>query len=360
MISRLPRNRRTTVPWRPLGTACKSAAIIAAFVAMSATPVLAQYQRPGYPTPTGTGQPTPSIPVPSNLPVPGSQGQVLYFCKPADSLVPLSGSGTVPVAGASGVADSGSPQIPVAPQATLPLPIAPPAAPPAPAQPMIPQPPAIVIPTSPAPMVAFPQTPATAIAMQPPVPKPVTPNPPPGIKPMTPPDYAELAPEYRTDLPPRSVIFKMFTPKELEEWVMDKVSQSQNIPLQELHFPPEEPVALGQTYHAKTANYPPQKAVIEPLYLVHRRLLFEEINAERYGWDLGVIQPLVSAAFFYADFFLLPETLVSGFAQGFWDTSAGKCLPGSPTPYILYPPGLTVSGSLAEAAVITGLSFAIP
>ena len=55
---------------------------------------------------------------------------------------------------------------------------------------------------------------------------------------------------------------------------------------------------------------------------------------------------------------MLPATLADGFAEGFWDTSAGKCLPGSPTPYILYPLGLTCSGGLVEGVFITGLSFA--
>lgn len=179
-------------------------------------------------------------------------------------------------------------------------------------------------------------------------------------KEMTPPDYNELSPEYKIDLPPRNEIFKMMSNPELERWVMEKVSQSQNIPVQDLHFPEEEPIGLGQTYKPKTANYPPQQAMIEPMFLVHRRLLFEEKNAERYGWDIGFLQPLISVAYFYKDVVLLPNSLVSGIAQGFWDSNAGKCLPGSPTPYMLYPPGLTISGGLAEGAVITGLSFIFP
>ena len=98
----------------------------------------------------------------------------------------------------------------------------------------------------------------------------------------------------------------------------------------------------------------------DSLYVVHRRLHFEEKNAERYGWDLGFIQPLVSTAFFYKDVLLLPNSVVSGFAYGFWDTNAGKCLPGSPTPYMLYPPGLTITGTTFEAVVITGAAFVFP
>jgi hypothetical protein len=113
-------------------------------------------------------------------------------------------------------------------------------------------------------------------------------------------------------------------------------------------------------YQAKTSQYPPQKARYESLALVHRRLLFEELNSERYGWDFGILQPMLSSAFFYKDVILLPSTLVAGFAQGFWDTDAGKCLPGSPTPYMLYPPGVTLSGGAFEGAFLTGLRFIFP
>ena len=102
------------------------------------------------------------------------------------------------------------------------------------------------------------------------------------------------------------------------------------------------------------------RAQHEALYVVHRRLHFEEKNAERYGWDLGIIQTFVSAAYFYKDVLLWPNSLASGVAYGFWDTNAGKCLPGSPTPYMLYPPGLTITGSVVEGLFVTGVAFAIP
>jgi hypothetical protein len=126
-------------------------------------------------------------------------------------------------------------------------------------------------------------------------------------------------------------------------------------------FPPLPVISPpGVAYQPKTINYPPAQAVLEPGYVVHRRLHFEEKNAERYGWDLGIIQPLVSAAYFYKDVLLWPNSLASGVAYGFWDTNMGKCLPGSPTPYMLYPPGLTITGSVVEGLFVTGVAFAIP
>lgn len=125
-------------------------------------------------------------------------------------------------------------------------------------------------------------------------------------------------------------------------------------------FPRATPAGAGLAYRAKTTDYPPQSVEYVSGYVVHRRLHFEEKNAERYGWDLGILQPLVSAAYFYKDVLLWPNSLASGVASGFWDTNLGKCLPGSPTPYYLYPPGLTITGTAVEGLVITGAAFAIP
>lgn len=123
-------------------------------------------------------------------------------------------------------------------------------------------------------------------------------------------------------------------------------------------FPAAKPVVPpGTPYVAKTGSYPPLTEYIEPAFVVHRRLHFEEKNSERYGWDLGIIQPFVSAAAFYKDALLWPNSLASGLEVGFWDTSAGKCLPGTPVPYYLYPPGLTVTGMAAELGVFTGGAF---
>src|SRR5262249_19306242 len=37
---------------------------------------------------------------------------------------------------------------------------------------------------------------------------------------------------------------------------------------------------------------------VEPNFVCHRRLYFEEKNAERQGWELGPLQPFVSTAYF--------------------------------------------------------------
>ena len=102
------------------------------------------------------------------------------------------------------------------------------------------------------------------------------------------------------------------------------------------------------------------RTIVEPGYVVHRRLHFEEKNAERARWDLGPLSVVVGAAYFYRDVQLWQQSLASGCVTGFWSTSAGKCLPGTPSSYYLYPVGLTVTGTAFETLVITSATFIFP
>jgi hypothetical protein len=97
--------------------------------------------------------------------------------------------------------------------------------------------------------------------------------------------------------------------------------------------------------------------MVEPPYVCYRRLYFEQINSERYGWNLGLGHPLLSAGVFFWDVAWLPY---HAFTEPFrrYECNAGYCLPGDPVPLVLYPPELNLPGALAEAAVI-GLGFAI-
>lgn len=118
-------------------------------------------------------------------------------------------------------------------------------------------------------------------------------------------------------------------------------------------------VPPGTQYQSKTVNYPPMKTTIEPDYVVHRRLYFEQINNERYGWDLGIIQPAVSTLAFYKDTLLWPARLAS-YPFERYDTSAGKCYPGSPVPYYLYPPEISLFGGTVGVGTIVGVAALIP
>jgi hypothetical protein len=174
-------------------------------------------------------------------------------------------------------------------------------------------------------------------------------------------------PESEIRLPPRQSVFGIvYDDPQLEKAVMDRLREDlkrekKYSPDQEryLVFPPMPVISPpGVAYQAKTSTYPPHQAILEPGYVVHRRLHFEELNAERYGWDLGPLQTLVSAAYFFGDVLAWPHSLASGCEYGFWETSAGKCAPGSPVPYYLYPPKITASGSAFETLVVLTTAFA--
>jgi hypothetical protein len=101
-------------------------------------------------------------------------------------------------------------------------------------------------------------------------------------------------------------------------------------------------------------------AYAEPSYVCYGRLYFEQINAERYGWDLGPLHALVSLGKFYWDVATLPYKLGTDPCRCYECSNYGYCLPGSPVPLMIYPPELSATGALAEAAAIGLLFVAFP
>jgi hypothetical protein len=100
-------------------------------------------------------------------------------------------------------------------------------------------------------------------------------------------------------------------------------------------FPPEK--MLPGAYDP-VRSWPLIAEFMEPNYVCRGRLLFEEKNSERHGWDLGIVQPFVSAGTFSLDVAKLPYSLaIVPFAP--YECSAGYCLPGDPVPYLFYCPG---------------------
>lgn len=143
--------------------------------------------------------------------------------------------------------------------------------------------------------------------------------------------------------------------KEFKDGVREKMPTEPfkpgEVPLLEL--PGFQPAAVVK------AGYGPAQAVLEPGYVVHRRLFFEEKNSDRYGWDLGFAQPFVSAGVFYKDVLFWPSKLTSNLFERY-DTSAGKCPPGSPVAYYLYPPNITLKGGLVQTAAVVGTIALMP
>jgi hypothetical protein len=157
------------------------------------------------------------------------------------------------------------------------------------------------------------------------------------------------------DLPgPQRIFAKLQSDTNLLETIRQE-KRSQNV-VERINFP-DEPVLSKDSYAGR--QWAPLKEVVQPAYVFYKRLLFEQQNSERFGWDLGILQPPISALHFYADVALLPYHLGTRPCQCF-EASSGYCLPGDPVPLVLYPPEHSWSGLGVEAAVVTVLFFAFP
>jgi hypothetical protein len=108
-----------------------------------------------------------------------------------------------------------------------------------------------------------------------------------------------------------------------------------------------------------TRALPPSQRFVEPYYVCYGRLYFEEKNSERFGWDLGPMQPLISTLYFYKDMLFLPYHFGTRPCQRY-ECSAGYCLPGDPVPYLLYPPEVSLTGGVLQAGTTVGLYAIFP
>ena len=97
-----------------------------------------------------------------------------------------------------------------------------------------------------------------------------------------------------------------------------------------------------------------------PLNFGYRPLYFEEPNLERYGRSAGMVQPLVSAAHFYANVALLPYRLTTQ-RPGFCTYFDHQYRPGAPAPRERRQRSrLRLDGATVQAAAVMGLVFLIP
>jgi hypothetical protein len=124
-----------------------------------------------------------------------------------------------------------------------------------------------------------------------------------------------------------------------------------------IEFPAEPVVSTQQVFAGR--YFPPMTETVEPAYVCYGRLFFEVKNLERYGWDLGPLSPALELAMFTFDTATLPYHLFTDPCRK-CECNAGYCLPGDPVPFMLYPPGLSVTGLLAESAVVVAIPFLLP
>lgn len=143
--------------------------------------------------------------------------------------------------------------------------------------------------------------------------------------------------------------------RELEERMRQERRDS-GVPGDPIVFP-ERPEIGGEGFQQR--KFEPMICQVEPSYIVYRRLFFEEKNSERYGWECGYMQPAISTLYFFRDVALLPHNMATYPCRRF-ETNAGQCRPGDPTPYLLYPPEFTSSGLIAEAGVIAMFAAIVP
>jgi hypothetical protein len=163
-------------------------------------------------------------------------------------------------------------------------------------------------------------------------------------------------PEPKELLPQPQRVFRLESEAQLIERMIEGSKTGENpLRIKYQFMPPDYPTVPPEEYVIR--GWKPLQETVEPPYLSYNRLYFEQINAERYGWDLGVIHPLLSAGIFYFDVATLPFHLGSQPCRCY-ESDAGYCLPGDPVPLLLYPLENSWSGTLTEAAVI-GLMIAI-
>ena len=152
-------------------------------------------------------------------------------------------------------------------------------------------------------------------------------------------------------------LFRLESEEALQERIKNEIVAIKDGPTQ-VNFPKEE--ALSQEYYQGrhfVGPNGPLSDVVEPNYVCYQRLRFEQPNFERYGWDLGVLQPAVCAGKFYWDCFWLPYH-VGTEPWRHYECNAGYCLPGDPVPLLAYPPRLSATGALAQATAF-GTGFAL-
>jgi hypothetical protein len=122
---------------------------------------------------------------------------------------------------------------------------------------------------------------------------------------------------------------------------------------------PASPILSRERYRGRGNVWAQQHMTVEPNLLYYRHLFFEDKNSERYGWDFGAIQPEICLVKFWFDFVSLPMKIGSTLCDRM-EANTGYCLPGDPVPYLLYPPDVTVPGSVAELGVIAALIAMFP
>jgi hypothetical protein len=172
-----------------------------------------------------------------------------------------------------------------------------------------------------------------------------------------PPRGREEAPEYKVQLEPPGPerLFRLQSEARLKEQMRQESRHLGGV--ERIIFPEEALVSTDKNPPRRV--WPDMQEIAEPNYVCYGRLYFEQRNAERYGWELGILQPFISAGTFFTDVVLLPYHIGTEPCRCY-DSNAGYCLPGDAVPYLLYPPDISLTGLAAEAVAVGGLAAVFP
>ena len=105
--------------------------------------------------------------------------------------------------------------------------------------------------------------------------------------------------------------------------------------------------------------FPQMVEMVEPSYVCHRRLLFEQPNFERVGHNFGMAQPIVQLGVFYYDVAMLPYHYCSDLRNR-GECNVGKCLPGDPAPLTVPIERFSVTGIIGQAGAVIGGFYLFP
>jgi hypothetical protein len=172
-----------------------------------------------------------------------------------------------------------------------------------------------------------------------------------------PPEESEVPPPYTIQLEAPS-IYRVAISVESDAQLQERIRQENR----ERRTPervvfPYDPVISTQVYQGR--KWDPSKLEVAPYYVCHGRLGFQQLNFERYGWDLGCFTPLISAGRFLYDFVMWPYHIAREPCRRF-EYNTGWCLPGDPVPLMLYPFQLSLTGFVAEVATVLTLVAVFP
>lgn len=170
----------------------------------------------------------------------------------------------------------------------------------------------------------------------------------------------------RTELPGPQRLFMRESESQFYDRIRQEAKEANDPPA---IFPEEIPISKKrvtvQTYPRIDPMSPVEARVgqllmeVEPSYVCHRRLLFEQPNFERIGYDFGILQPGIHMGVFYYDLAMSPYHFWSNLSNR-GECSFGKCLPGDPAPFTVPIERFSVTGIIGEMGFIIGGLYLLP